>query len=658
MTDNYLNKFLKKYKKLQDVIFTEKDLNYFADLFIYKILSERVVNTINSIERKEEYRDLFYLELEDKEAEKYKEKVLDKLGFFIYPSYIYQNVEKKISTDINVFSLMSKVFDGLVIKDNSQILGNLFGFRNKRSSSLLNRSEKMSNEFFKHIKLIEKLKEDNYDLYISLINDLFYVSSIGKALNSSPYLPLEIEDLLIQLICISKKNINRIYDPIARSGSLLIRSLEKLKTNNIKDGLYGQDNNLNNVELQKLNTILHNIPEDLFNIIYGDTLFDPEYFEGKKFDVVLSNILINPKWDLKSKRLLEENKKNSFDTTLISMKDSAVILHLLEFLSDEGLAILLVNSSLFYRNRIDQDFREFLINSNLVDTVIQLPNHLLKGNNSQLGILILRKYKDKKETYFIDVSNIYEQSRLNKFLSEKNIKEITNIYKDRKDRPNISKIVSSENIVKENYNLSPKIYLISNLQDQFDKVSLLKDKGVTIELGTYDINRIRKKGEKKEAKIFNVGDLKTSIINKVDYLGSHIVNKDVKLLRKGDIIIPRNFSNLKASIFIPDNEDILVAPSRSMLIIRIDKSILDPYFLLAYLNSSLVKDQLERRAHGSVLKIMDKRIFEKLQIPDIPLSKQKDIGENYLKLLEEQKKLNQKLKENEEKLNNIVENSL
>ncbi len=104
--------------------------------------------------------------------------------------------------------------------------------------------------------------------------------------------------------------------------------------------------------------------------------------------------------------------------------------------------------------------------------------------------------------------------------------------------------------------------------------------------------------------------------------------KDVSAFRthEGDIII-KLASPYDACLITKEDEGLLI-PS-FCLRVAFDSSKVDTFFLLAYFSSGFFMDELKRKCYRSVTALLKKTDFEKITIPDIPLSEQKDIGKRY-----------------------------
>lgn len=119
------------------------------------------------------------------------------------------------------------------------------------------------------------------------------------------------------------------------------------------------------------------------------------------------------------------------------------------------------------------------------------------------------------------------------------------------------------------------------------------------------------------------------------------------ILKKGDIILKAKSGDNTAAIIEEDIEN--VVPASHFIIITIkDISILNPEYLVAYLNSEYAQNYFKENAEGSVLSIVKIKNLENLDIKIIEMDKQKEIAEIY-KLMQKEKITIEKIIENREK---------
>lgn len=142
-----------------------------------------------------------------------------------------------------------------------------------------------------------------------------------------------------------------------------------------------------------------------------------------------------------------------------SKADLAFTMHMLSWLSTQGTAAIVEFPGVLYRSGAEQKIRQYLIDNNYIDCVIQLPANLFFGVSIATCILVLKKSKADNKVFFIDASNEFIHSGNKNKLSQANLDHIYNAYVNRKDEEHFTKLVNNTEIAEQDYNLSVSTYV-------------------------------------------------------------------------------------------------------------------------------------------------------------------------------------------------------
>ena len=233
----------------------------------------------------------------------------------------------------------------------------------------------------------------------------------------------------------------RIHDPTCGSSGMLIgcgRYVADHGGNQKNITLTGQERNYSTWAIGKLNMLLHNFPDA--DIQLGDTILNPKFVDGaslKKFD----RILANPPFSLKEWHGQEpEPVKNEGDEPKLDRKklverfqadiykrfsrgvppttkgDMAFLMHMVEACSDDGMIGVIMPHGVLFRSGSEGDIRRSLLQEDLFEAVIGLPEKLFYGTGIPASILILNKNKPKERrghVLFVDASGegFYHQGK-------------------------------------------------------------------------------------------------------------------------------------------------------------------------------------------------------------------------------------------------------
>ena len=442
---------------------------YVLGTLFYRFISE---NFANYIEAGDE--NINYAKLQDNQMT--EDIVSDSVrtkGYFIYPSQLFCNVAKTANTNESLNTDLAKIFTEIESSANgypseADIKG-LFTDFDTTSNRLGNSVDDKNKRLAAVIKGVEGLNfgkfEDNQidlfgDAYEYLISN--YAANAGKS-GGEFFTPQSVSKLIAKLATHKKAKINKIYDPAAGSGSLLLQAKKQFDEHVIEDGFYGQEINHTTYNLARMNMFLHNINYDKFDIKLGNTLLDPKHDDEKPFDAIVSNPPYSIKWIGSDDPTLINDERFAPAGVLApkSKADFAFILHSLNHLSSIGRAAIVCFPGIFYRGGAEQKIRKYLIDNNFVETVISLAPNLFFGTSIAVNILVLSKCKTDTKIQFIDVSgeDFFKKETNNNILIESHIEQIMNIFDRKEDIDHISKNVDQSEIAEKDYNLSVSSYV-------------------------------------------------------------------------------------------------------------------------------------------------------------------------------------------------------
>lgn len=281
--------------------------------------------------------------------------------------------------------------------------------------------------------------------------------------SSSP--PQEVSELLTRIAVVGKTEVNKVYDPACGSGSLLLKAAKILGKENVRQGFYGQEINLTTYNLCRINMFLHDIDYDKFDIAHEDTLISPQHWDDEPFEVIVSNPPYSIKWPGDDDPVLINDPRFSPAGVLApkSKADLAFIMHSLAWLSTNGTAAIVCFPGIMYRGGAEKKIRQYLVDNNFIDCVIQLPSNLFFGTTIATCIMVLKRNKMDNRTLFVDASKECEKVTNNNKLTEDNIARIVGEFMSRADNKHFARCVDYQEIKDNDYNLS-----VSNYVEQED----------------------------------------------------------------------------------------------------------------------------------------------------------------------------------------------
>ncbi|UFH67323.1 type I restriction-modification system subunit M [Morganella morganii] len=443
---------------------------YVLGTLFYRFISENFVNYITGGDESVNYAAMS----DDDENIKFaKEDAIKTKGYFLYPSQLFCNVAANAHKNENLNTDLAAIFAAIENSangyDSEKDIKGLFADFDTTSNRLGNTVEAKNKRLAAVLKGVAGLALGNFeDNQIDLFGDAYeflisnYAANAGKS-GGEFFTPQHVSKLIAQLAMHGQTSVNKIYDPAAGSGSLLLQAKKHFDAHIIEDGFFGQELNHTTYNLARMNMFLHNINYDKFNIQLGDTLTEPHFLDDKPFDAIVSNPPYSVKWIGSDDPTLINDDRFAPAGVLApkSKADFAFVLHALSYLSSKGRAAIVCFPGIFYRGGAEQKIRQYLIDNNYVETVISLAPNLFFGTSIAVNILVLSKHKADTTIQFIDASgeDYFKKETNTNVLTDKHIKDIMKVFASKENVEHFAKSIDLDDIVKNDYNLSVSSYV-------------------------------------------------------------------------------------------------------------------------------------------------------------------------------------------------------
>lgn len=404
-----------------------------------------------------------------------KDDAIKTKGYFIYPSQLFENVVAKANDNENLNTDLKAIFTSIESSAmgyaSEEDIKGLFDDFDTTSNRLGKTVKEKNTRLAAVLKGVNDLDfgdfEDNEidlfgDAYEYLISN--YAANAGKS-GGEFFTPQHVSKLIAQLAIHGQKSVNKVYDPAAGSGSLLLQAKKHMPDHLIEEGFFGQEINHTTFNLARMNMFLHNVNYDKFNLQLGNTLTEPHFREDKPFDAIVSNPPYSVKWIGSDDPTLINDERFAPASVLApkSKADFAFVLHALNYLSSKGRAAIVCFPGIFYRGGVEQKIRQYLVENNFVETVISLAPNLFYGTTIAVNILLLSKHKTDTKVQFIDASGeeFFKKGTNNNLLTDAHVAAIMRLFEHKEDVAHVAHSVSMETIAENDYNLSVSAYVES-----------------------------------------------------------------------------------------------------------------------------------------------------------------------------------------------------
>lgn len=461
--------------KMRSKIEANEYKDYILGFIFYKFLSEKEVKYL----KENDWTDEYLPELKEEDTETV-ESVQKNLGYFISYDNLFSTWLSK-GRDFSVQDVRDALsaFSRLINTTHKKVFEGVFDTLQTGLSKLGDSSASQSKAISDLIHLIKDIPMDgkqDYDvlgfIYEYLIS--MFAANAGKKAGEF-YTPHEVSLLMSEIVADHLKDRNeiKIYDPTSGSGSLLInigKSVAKFidNENNIK--YYAQELKQNTYNLTRMNLVMRGILPDNIVTRNGDTLEDDwPYFDENDpigtydplyVDAVVSNPPYSQAWNPTDKET--DPRYARFGLAPKGKADYAFLLHDLFHLKSDGIMTIVLPHGVLFRGGEEGEIRKNLIEQNHIDAIIGLPANIFFGTGIPTIIMVLKQKRSNTDVLIVDASKGFIKVGKNNKLRASDIKRIVDVVTKRESVQKFSKVVSRDEIRKNDYNLNIPRYVDSS----------------------------------------------------------------------------------------------------------------------------------------------------------------------------------------------------
>jgi type I restriction enzyme M protein len=387
-------------------------------------------------------------------------------------SYIIKNAKQndislKIDTALNTIEKNNPALKG-ALPDNyfSRI-----GLDKSKLASLLDT-----------INEIDTLKDNGQDI-VGRVYEYFlskFALKEGKG-KGEFYTPKSIVNLIAEMIEPYK---GIIYDPACGSGGMFVQSIKFIEAHHGSKkevSIYGQEYTNTTYKLAKMNLAIRGISGNMGGKA-ADTFHNDQH-KDLKADFIMANPPFNQKAWRADNELMDDPRWMGYEVPPKSNANYAWILNMVSKLSDNGVAGFILANGALSGGGEEYKIRRKLIENNLVEAILVLPQDMFYTTNISVTVWILNKNKKahsrsigdeqrhyrnrEKEILFMDLRQIGEPFE-KKFIqfSEQHIKDIAKTYHNwqqenntYQDIPEYCYAATCDEIAKKDFSLVPSKYI-------------------------------------------------------------------------------------------------------------------------------------------------------------------------------------------------------
>jgi type I restriction enzyme M protein len=284
-----------------------------------------------------------------------------------------------------------------------------------------------------------------------------------------------------------------VYDPCCGPAGLLIKCQlvleEKMNLRSRKTyaplQLYGQEYTPETWAMANMNMIIHDMQGQ---IEIGDSFKNPKFRKGNRlqtFDRVIANPMWNQDWwketDYDNDELDRFPKGAGFPGRKADWGWAQIML---ASLNDSGRAAIVLDTGAASRGsgnantNKEKDVRKWFVEQDLIEGVIYLPENLFYNTTAPGIILFLNKAKpaDRKgKLFLLNASREFAKGDPKNYIPDDAIIRIAETFKFWSETEKFSRILTREEIAKNDYNISPSRYIHTGEGDEYRPLAEIID---------------------------------------------------------------------------------------------------------------------------------------------------------------------------------------
>lgn len=461
--------------KMRSKIEANEYKDYILGFIFYKFLSEKEVKYLKT----NDWTDEYLPELKEEDTETVI-SIQKNLGYFISYENLFSTWISK-GKDFSVQDVRDALsaFSRLINPTHKKVFDGIFDTLQTGLSKLGDSAASQSKSISDLIYLIRDIPMDGkqgYDvlgfIYEYLIEK--FAANAGKKAGEF-YTPHEVSILMSEIVAEHLKNRDKIeiFDPTSGSASLLInigKSTSKYIGGKNKIKYYAQELKQNTYNLTRMNLVMRGIEADNIVTRNGDTLEDDwPYFDEHDtigtynplyVDAVVSNPPYSQGWNPSDKET--DPRFAGYGLAPKGKADYAFLLHDLYHIKPDGIMNIVLPHGVLFRGGEEGEIRKNLIEKNKIDAIIGLPANIFYGTGIPTIVMVLKQKKANTDVLIIDASRGFVKEGKNNKLRASDIKKIVDVVTRRESIEKFSRVVSRDEIRRNDYNLNIPRYVDSS----------------------------------------------------------------------------------------------------------------------------------------------------------------------------------------------------
>ena len=305
---------------------------------------------------------------------------------------------------------------------------------------------------------------DAYEYLIGKFADITRRKKAGEF-----YTPRSVVRMMVELL--DPQEGESIYDPACGTGGMLLGAIEHVERSGgdprtFFGRIFGEEKNLTTSSIARMNLVLHGVED--FRIEQNDTLRNPAFTDPSGVLATFDCVIANPPFSLKEwgREVWEADPwgRAVFGVPPASYGDYAWVQQMVASMAEDSgrMAVVLPQGALFRRGA-EGRIRRALLEQDLIEAVIGLAPNIFYGTGLAPAVVTLRRAKQRGwrgKVIVIDGSNLFRKGRAQNFLDPAHAEDIVRRVRQFRDVENRAKVVSIEEIEREDWTLNISRYVL------------------------------------------------------------------------------------------------------------------------------------------------------------------------------------------------------
>ena len=263
--------------------------------------------------------------------------------------------------------------------------------------------------------------------------------------------------------------------------------------------LYGQEYTATTWAMANMNMIIHDMEG---KIEIGDTFKYPKFKQAGKL-AQFERVVANPMWnqDTFTEKDYDGDEFGRFEAGGYpgSKADWGWVQHIQASLTADGRAAIVLDTGAASRGsgnankNKEKDVRKYFVENDLIEGVIYLPENLFYNTSAPGIILVLNRAKaeDRRHRLFlVNGSLAFEKGDPKNFIPEDQIERIAKTFLAWEEVDRFSRVVSLEEIAKNDFNISPSRYIHVAEAEEFRPIAEILGELEELESEATETNRV------------------------------------------------------------------------------------------------------------------------------------------------------------------------